>query len=108
MSTKTFARVRLPCNRSRRSSREQARPGAVVAWQTFGDSLSYHPHLHILMTDGVFMPEGDSYGYLDWDALQLTSLVRDSIVASCTHASRGSPASVSSARRLARPRSPGR
>ncbi|MBI3929601.1 MAG: transposase zinc-binding domain-containing protein [Armatimonadetes bacterium] len=57
------------CHRSRRSSRERARPGAVVAWQTHGDALVFHPHLHILITDGVFMPEGDFYGYLDWDGL---------------------------------------
>ena len=35
---------------------QQARPGFVVAWQTFGDNLTYHPHLHILVTDGVFLP----------------------------------------------------
>ncbi|MBI3926956.1 MAG: hypothetical protein HY319_15580, partial [Armatimonadetes bacterium] len=41
-----------------------------------------HPHLHILMSDGVFMPEGDFYGYLDWDASRLTDLLRKSILAS--------------------------
>ncbi|MBI3926636.1 MAG: transposase, partial [Armatimonadetes bacterium] len=57
-----YLKRQVGCHRSRRSAREQARPGAVVAGQTFGDSLTFHPHLHILMTDGVFMPEGDFYG----------------------------------------------
>ena len=29
-------------------------PGAVLAIQTFGDLLGYHPHLHILISDGCF------------------------------------------------------
>ncbi|MGY8693441.1 MAG: transposase, partial [Verrucomicrobiia bacterium] len=27
----------------------------VIAIQTFGDYLNYHPHLHILITDGAFV-----------------------------------------------------
>ncbi|MGK0240065.1 MAG: hypothetical protein ACI92G_003549 [Candidatus Pelagisphaera sp.] len=30
-------------------------PGVVIAIQTFGDYLNYHPHLHILITDGAFV-----------------------------------------------------
>jgi hypothetical protein len=34
---------------------KEAIPGAVVAIQTFGDfPLAFHPHLHILVTDGCF------------------------------------------------------
>ncbi|MFC1744994.1 transposase [Candidatus Riflebacteria bacterium] len=33
--------------------------GAIVAIQTFGDLLSFHPHLHILVTDGCFQQEGE-------------------------------------------------
>ena len=29
-------------------------PGAVIAVQTFGDFLGFHPHTHILVTDGCF------------------------------------------------------
>jgi hypothetical protein len=32
-------------------------PGAVVAIPTFGDLLSFHPHCHILVTDGCFQKE---------------------------------------------------
>ena len=32
--------------------------GAVVAIQTFGDFLAFHPHLHILVSDGCFYENG--------------------------------------------------
>lgn len=33
-------------------------PGIVAAAQTFGDFLSWHPHLHLLVTAGVFRADG--------------------------------------------------
>jgi hypothetical protein len=33
-------------------------PGAVIAIHTFGDFLGWHPHLHILCTDGCFYGNG--------------------------------------------------
>lgn len=47
-------------------------PGAVVAIQTFGDLLSYHPHLHILITDGCFQGESEftRAPAFDWDKLE--------------------------------------
>jgi hypothetical protein len=36
----------------------KAVPGAVVAMQTFGDFLGFHPHLHILVSDGCFHKNG--------------------------------------------------
>ena len=33
-------------------------PGAVIANHTFGDFLGWHPHLHILCTDGCFYGNG--------------------------------------------------
>ena len=34
-------------------------PGAVIAIQTFGDfPLGFHPHLHILVSDGCFYENG--------------------------------------------------
>lgn len=33
-------------------------PGAVVAIQTFGGFLGFHPHLHILVSDGCFHENG--------------------------------------------------
>lgn len=38
---------------------QKAVPGAVVAIQTFGDfPLGFHPHLHILVSDGCFHENG--------------------------------------------------
>jgi hypothetical protein len=37
---------------------KEAVPGAVIAVQTFGDFLGFHPHLHILCTDGCFYGDG--------------------------------------------------
>ena len=39
-------------------SDEKVVPGAVVATQTFGDFLGFHPHLHILVSDGCFHKNG--------------------------------------------------
>jgi hypothetical protein len=36
----------------------KAVPEAVVTIQTFGDFLGFHPHLHILISDGCFYENG--------------------------------------------------
>jgi len=33
-------------------------PGVVIAIQTFGDLLGFHPHCHVLCTDGCFYCKG--------------------------------------------------
>ncbi len=33
-------------------------PGAVVAIHSFGDFLQFHPHLHVLCSDGCFYGDG--------------------------------------------------
>jgi hypothetical protein len=40
------------------SKHSDALPGAVIAIQTFGDLLGYHPHLHVLISDGCFHKSG--------------------------------------------------
>jgi len=37
---------------------DDAKAGAVVAVQSFGDFQNFHPHLHVLATDGCFYGEG--------------------------------------------------
>ncbi len=37
-----------------RTGGADGQPGIVIAAQTFGDFLSWHPHLHLLVTAGVF------------------------------------------------------
>lgn len=36
----------------------QAVPGGVLAIQTFGQLIHFHPHIHGLVTDGAFTPDG--------------------------------------------------
>jgi hypothetical protein len=36
----------------------QAEPGLVVCVHSFGNLLNFHPHLHVMATDGGFTPEG--------------------------------------------------
>jgi hypothetical protein len=35
-----------------------ALPGMIAGIQTFGELLHFHPHVHALVTDGVFLPNG--------------------------------------------------
>ena len=37
---------------------DDAKAGAAVAVQSFGDFQNFHPHLHILSTDGCFYKDG--------------------------------------------------
>ena len=37
---------------------EEAVPGAVIAIHSFGDFLGFHPHLHVLCSDGCFYGHG--------------------------------------------------
>lgn len=37
---------------------EEAIPGAVVAIQTFGSLILWHPHIHAIISDGSFLPNG--------------------------------------------------
>jgi hypothetical protein len=36
----------------------KAVPGIIIAIQTYGDLVNFHPHLHALVTDGAFTPTG--------------------------------------------------
>ena len=40
------------------AARDDVRPGIVAVVQTATSELSWSPHLHLLVTDGVFTPEG--------------------------------------------------
>ncbi len=37
---------------------DDAIPGGIIAIQTFGQLLHFHPHIHGLVTDGAFAPDG--------------------------------------------------
>ncbi len=38
--------------------RPDAKPGMVAGIQTFGQLIHYHPHIHAIVTDGAFTPDG--------------------------------------------------
>jgi len=40
------------------SGRPDGVPGIVGAIQTFGQLIHWHPHIHALVTEGVFLPDG--------------------------------------------------
>lgn len=40
------------------SGRPDAVPGMVGAIQTFGQLIQWHPHIHALVSEGVFLPDG--------------------------------------------------
>ncbi|MBS2038758.1 transposase [bacterium] len=55
------------CHRNRREERDQARPGIIVAVQSFGSGFKSNVHFHILMTDGVYFPDGSYFALGFWD-----------------------------------------
>jgi len=36
----------------------EGRPGLILLVQTFGDLLTFNPHIHVLAADGVFRADG--------------------------------------------------
>jgi len=38
--------------------RDDVLPGAIAGIQTFGELAHYHPHLHVIATDGAYTPDG--------------------------------------------------
>lgn len=51
-------------------------PGVVVAIQTFGDYARWHPHLHALVADGLFLETGYFFVMPQWDLKPLRELFR--------------------------------
>ena len=40
------------------SGRSEGVPGVIGAIQTFGDLVHWHPHIHVISNEGVFLPDG--------------------------------------------------
>ena len=59
---------------------EEAVPGVVISIQTFGDLVNFHPHLHCLVTDGCFLPNGWFYVLPEIDVKRLESLFRHKVL----------------------------
>jgi hypothetical protein len=56
------------------------RPGIVVSIATAGDLAQWHPHLHILATDGGFSPEGNWHPREPWDGQRVMTLLREALL----------------------------
>ncbi len=54
-------------------------PGAVISIQSFGDLVNFHPHLHCLVTDGCFMPNGWFHVLPEIDIKKLEILFRHKV-----------------------------
>lgn len=72
----------IGCHRNRKEEREKARPGIIMAVQSFGAGLKSHVHYHILISDGVWFPDGSYYALGHWDQASLLSQLRHSILKS--------------------------
>ena len=65
----------------RREAGQDARPGLIISLATAGDLLQWHPHLHLLTTDGGFAPDGSFILLPEWNATLLMTLFRERMLA---------------------------
>ena len=77
----TWMVERTRCQRNRREDKARAMPGIIMATQSFGDELKPHAHYHLLVSDGVFFPEGEFYS-LSWDETELRERIRQAVLRS--------------------------
>jgi hypothetical protein len=56
------------------------KPGTVTAIQTFGDYGRWHPHLHLLVADGLFMPNGSFHVMPEIDLKPFQELFRVAVL----------------------------
>jgi hypothetical protein len=55
-------------------------PGAIGFVQTAGELLGWHPHLHVLLADGGWLPDGTFRHLLDLDSSQVEKLFRAEVL----------------------------
>jgi hypothetical protein len=60
--------------------KNQAVPGVIVAIQTFGDLVNFHPHLHAIVSEGLFTANGWLYVVPDIDLKKLEQLFRHKVL----------------------------
>jgi len=58
----------------------KAVPGIIMVIQTYGDLVNFHPHLHALVTDGVFTPTGWFVAFPKIDLYSLEHLFRHRVL----------------------------
>jgi len=62
-------------------ARDDALPGMIVAIQTHGELLHWHPHIHALVTCGAFTPAGEFLEVAELDKERLRSAWREEVFA---------------------------
>jgi hypothetical protein len=75
----------------RRGVGGDARPGIVVSIASAGDLVQWHPHLHLLTTDGGKTVDGSWQPLPEWNATLLMSLFRKRLLARLVEAHAISP-----------------
>jgi hypothetical protein len=55
-------------------------PGVIMAIQTFGDLVNFHPHLHAIASDGLFVANGWFYVLPTIDLKKLEGLFRHQVL----------------------------
>jgi hypothetical protein len=75
----------------RRGLGDGARPGVVVSIATAGDLVQWHPHVHLLTTDGAKTADGSWRPLLEWNGTLLMSLLRERLLARLVEAHAISP-----------------
>jgi hypothetical protein len=80
------------------------RPGTVVSIATSGDLLQWHPHGHLLVTDGGFSDNGAFHPLETCDADAVMKLFRERVDPDGSHAALNDPDGVPSPRIIRRRR----
>jgi hypothetical protein len=65
----------------RRDLGAHTRPGIVVAVTTAGDLIQWHPHAHLLLSDGTFSDDGSFHPLQAWDGEAVMKLFRERLLA---------------------------
>ena len=64
------------------------KPGFILSIQTFGDLLTWHPHIHCLVTDGVFDSTGNFHPLSHFDPSKAHIIFREKVFAMLKHHNR--------------------
>jgi len=65
----------------RRHLGAHTRPGIVVSVTTAGDLIQWHPHAHLLLSDGTFSQDGSFHPLQTWDGEAVMKLFRERLLA---------------------------
>ena len=96
----------LPLHRNlKKELKRTAKPGILLAQHSFSSDLSFHPHWHAVVSDGVFESDGAFNTLWHWDAGAILEDLRTAILQAFVRWSRLSPEVADTLRGLAAERS---